>query len=157
MRELKRGRVRVLVDIVREPSTLPESLSGRLTGSRCAANLFRAFRASVPLPESKEAFLCACLDAKHKPIGIETVSIGSLQGSIVHPREVFRPAVILAAAAIVICHNHPSGDPKPSYEDESVTDRLKEAGRILGIPLLDHIILGDDRYWSTAEERYSSY
>jgi DNA repair protein RadC len=81
------------------------------------------------------------------------VSIGSLQSSIVHPREVFRSAVRVAAAAIIVAHNHPSGDPQPSCEDRAVTTRLQEAGALLGIQLLDHLVLGESSFYSFAEER----
>ena len=74
-------------------------------------------------------------------MGQETVSIGSLNASIVHPREVFRPAVVASAAATVLVHNHPSGDPEPSEEDLSITKRLVEAGEVLGITVLDHVIV----------------
>jgi DNA repair protein RadC len=70
----------------------------------------------------------------------------------VHPREVFGPAVALAATAIIVAHNHPSGDPTPSANDRAVTDRLRQAGELLGIPLLDHVVIGDARYYSFADE-----
>ncbi len=101
----------------------------------------------------REEFHALLLDAKHCLIGHRLISVGSLQSSIVHPREVFRPAIRLAAAAIVVGHNHPSGDPRPSEEDEAVTDRLREVGRVLGIPLLDHLVLGAMEFHSFAEGR----
>lgn len=88
------------------------------------------------------------LDTKNNITGIFTVSTGSLNSSIVHPREVFKRAVLQNAASIVICHNHPSGDPTPSQEDINTTKRIYDAGKILGIELLDHIIIGDSRYTS---------
>jgi len=88
------------------------------------------------------------LDTKNNITGIFTVSTGSLNSSIVHPREVFKRAVLQNAASIIICHNHPSGDPTPSQEDISTTKRIYDAGKILGIELLDHIIIGDNRYAS---------
>ncbi len=96
----------------------------------------------------KEHFVILHLDTKHRLIGEETVSIGSLDASIVHPREIFRSAVKRSASAILCLHNHPSGDPTPSPEDISVTARLYEAGRLLGIDVLDHIVVGDGRYIS---------
>ena len=81
-----------------------------------------------------------------------TVSIGSLSASIVHPREVFHAAVRYAAAGMILLHNHPSGDPSPSREDIAVTDRLVQAGKMMDIPVLDHIILGDHKYISLKEK-----
>jgi len=93
------------------------------------------------------------LDTKNNITGIFTVSTGSLNASIVHPREVFKRAVLQNAASIIICHNHPSGDVTPSQEDISITKRIYDAGKILGIELLDHIIIGDNRYTSLKETR----
>ena len=100
----------------------------------------------------REQFLVCCLDAKNCCIGVNIVSIGTLTLSIVHPREVFKPAILLNAAAIIAVHNHPSGDPTPSPEDQTLTTRLREAGELLGIRLLDHLILGDDRLYSFADQ-----
>jgi DNA repair protein RadC len=80
-----------------------------------------------------------------------TVSIGTLDSSLVHPREVFKDAILASAAAIIVVHNHPSGDPSPSAEDRRITTRLQECGTLLGIELLDHIILGDNRFVSLKE------
>ena len=100
----------------------------------------------------REQFLVACLDAKHAIIGVNVVSIGSLTLSIVHPREVFKPAILLNSAAIICAHNHPSGHPEPSSEDIVLTARLRQAGDLIGITILDHIILGDDRTYSFADQ-----
>ena len=102
--------------------------------------------------EEREAFQVLLLDGKHRLKAREVVSVGSLTTSIVHPREVFRPAVRHAAAAVICVHNHPSGDPEPSPEDLEVTRRLHQAGRLLGVPLLDHVVLGDGR-WVSLRER----
>jgi DNA repair protein RadC len=100
----------------------------------------------------REKFVVVLLDAKHRPIGINTVSIGSLMAaSIAHPREVFRPAVLLPTAAVVLAHNHPSGDPSPSGEDIELTKRLREVGELLGIRVLDQVILGDGKHYSFAD------
>lgn len=96
----------------------------------------------------REHFVVLHLNGKNSIIARETISIGSLQASIVHPREVFRGAVHNASAAIIIAHNHPSGDPRPSTEDKTITMRLLEVGDLLGIPVLDHIIVGDRSYFS---------
>ena len=94
------------------------------------------------------------LDAKHMVIRDLTVSEGSLTTSLVHPREVFNEAVRESAAAVIFLHNHPSGDPQPSAEDRTLTARLQDAGNILGIQVLDHIIIGDGRYVSFADEKW---
>lgn len=91
----------------------------------------------------KENFHVLLLDGKHRYVRHERVSEGILTTSLVHPREVFRPALFAAAAAIIAVHNHPSGDPEPSREDLEVTRRLQDAGKLLGIPVLDHVIVGD--------------
>ncbi len=101
----------------------------------------------------REIFLVLLLDSKHRIIREERVSEGSLTASIVHPREVFQAAISELAGAIVAIHNHPSGDPTPSAEDFEVTRRLKDAGELLGIQLLDHVILGDGEFVSFREHR----
>lgn len=93
--------------------------------------------------ETKEYFLTLHLDGKNRICCIDVVSVGSLSQSIVHPREVFKTALISAAAALVLIHNHPSGDPTPSSDDLKITKRLQEAGEIIGVKVLDHIIIGD--------------
>jgi len=93
--------------------------------------------------ETKEHFISLHLDGKNRIICLDRVSVGSLNQSIVHPREVFKSAVYSSAAAIILVHNHPSLDPSPSREDIEITRRLKECGELLGIKLLDHIIVGD--------------
>jgi len=99
----------------------------------------------------KELFLVLLLDSKNRITRKVTVSEGSLDQSIVHPREVFAPAVRESAAAVIFVHNHPSGDPAPSREDRDITRRLKEAGELLGIRVLDHLIIGDGSYFSFTE------
>ena len=101
--------------------------------------------------QRQESFVVLTLDAKRAVLDIVEVSRGTLTSSLVHPREVFRPAVKHAAAAVIFAHNHPSGDPKPSKEDRALTVRLQEAGEILGIQVLDHIVVGDGRYISFAD------
>lgn len=99
----------------------------------------------------KEHFVAIHLDTKHQILGDEIVSVGSLSASIVHPREIFKTALKRSAAAIICAHNHPSGDPAPSPEDIDVTERLVQAGWILGVEVLDHVIIGDKRYVSFRE------
>ncbi len=101
--------------------------------------------------ETKEHFLCLHLDGKNRIVCLDRVSVGSLNQSIVHPREVFKSACIISAAGIILVHNHPTGDPNPSQEDITITRRLKEAGELIGIPVLDHIIIGDGQYVSFVE------
>ncbi|HZM27507.1 MAG TPA: DNA repair protein RadC [Gemmatimonadales bacterium] len=93
--------------------------------------------------EQREHFMVLLLNARHEVVAKETVSIGSLNASIVHPREVFKPAVVASAATVVLVHNHPSGDPEPSEEDLAITRRLVEAGDLLGIQVLDHVIVAE--------------
>ncbi len=100
----------------------------------------------------KEHFVCLFLNTKNVVIAQETLSIGSLNASIVHPREVFRAAIKYSSASIVCAHNHPSGDPAPSPEDIAITKRLVEAGQIVGIDVLDHIVVGDGRFVSLKEQ-----
>jgi DNA repair protein RadC len=100
----------------------------------------------------KEHFVVLHLDTKNRLIGEEIVSIGSLNSSIAHPREIFKTALKRSAASIICLHNHPSGDPTPSFDDVKVTKRLVEAGKILGVDLLDHIIIGENCYISMQEK-----
>ncbi|MDI3256555.1 MAG: DNA repair protein RadC [Kyrpidia sp.] len=99
----------------------------------------------------KEHFVVLHLDTKHRVLGEEVVSVGTLNASLVHPREIFRTAVKRSAAAVVCAHNHPSGDPTPSPEDVDVTKRVLEAGRIIGIDLVDHVVIGRGTYVSMRE------
>jgi DNA repair protein RadC len=91
----------------------------------------------------REHFRVLLLNTKHHVLRTETVSIGSLSSSLVHPRELFKSAIKISAAAVILVHNHPSGDPAPSREDIDITKRLVEAGKLLGIEVLDHVIVGD--------------
>ncbi len=102
----------------------------------------------------KEHFLALYLDARNVIISQEVVSIGSLNANIVHPREVFRPAIANGAAAVILVHNHPSGDVSPSNEDLKLTSRLADAGRLLGIEVLDHVIVSRNRFLSFRSESY---
>lgn len=100
----------------------------------------------------KEYMKLILLNIKNMIISIKDVSIGSINSSIVHPREIFVEAIKASSASIIICHNHPSGDPTPSQEDINVTKRIQEAGRIVGIELIDHIVVGDGKYISLKEK-----
>lgn len=100
----------------------------------------------------RETFVALYLDSQNKELGRETISLGSVNEALVHPREVFEPAVRLSAVSVIVVHNHPSGDPTPSQEDVNITRRLAKAGEMLGIELLDHIIVGRGKYVSFREE-----
>jgi DNA repair protein RadC len=99
-----------------------------------------------------ERFLALLLDGRHRVLRVEVVSQGTLTASLVHPREVFRPALRESAAALILVHNHPSGDPTPSREDREVTVRLAQAGEILGVRVLDHVVVAEHGYVSLREE-----
>jgi DNA repair protein RadC len=99
-----------------------------------------------------EVFLVVLLDVKHRYMQDACVSVGILNGSLIHPREVFATAVAERAATVILVHNHPSGDPSPSTEDREVTQRLHSAGEIVGIPVLDHVIIGRCSFYSFREE-----
>jgi len=100
----------------------------------------------------KEHMKLVLLNVKCNLISVEEISVGSLNASIVHPREVFNPAIRKSSASIIMVHNHPSGDPAPSSEDISITARIAEAGKLIGIELVDHIIIGDGKYISMKEK-----
>ncbi len=100
----------------------------------------------------REQLIVCCLDTKNQPTAINVVSVGNLNNSLVHPREVFKPAILSNSASIILFHNHPTGDPTPSNEDKLITERLRESGEILGIKLIDHIIIGDNSYYSLKEK-----
>ncbi|SLM49918.1 DNA repair protein RadC [Nitrospira japonica] len=125
----------------------PES-SGPIQTSSGAALLLRSCFHGL----DREQFLVCGLDAKHHVIGINIVSIGSLTLSIVHPREVFKPLILMNAAAFVCAHNHPSGDSTPSEEDRLLTRRLRQGADLLGITLLDHLVLGENRHYSFTDQ-----
>ena len=123
--------------IVKEYSIL--YATRRIESPEGAADLMKDFLEDL----DREQVMLLCLNTKGEPTHISTVSTGSLTSSIVHPREVFKTAIIANANQIMIFHNHPSGDPTPSEQDLAITKRLKEAGELIGIELLDHIIIGD--------------
>jgi DNA repair protein RadC len=118
---------------IRSPADVQRHFRGRLRGFQ------------------RESFHVLLLDGRHRLIATEEVSVGTLTASLVHPREVFRDAIRSAAAALVLVHNHPSGDPSPSAEDRTVTERLRSAGLLLGIRVLDHVIVANSGYFSFRE------
>jgi DNA repair protein RadC len=115
-------------------------------------DLFKLLRPKIG-KEDREHFVAVLLSSRNTVIGIETISIGSLNASIVHPREVFKPAIIHSASAIALGHNHPSGDPTPSEEDIAITKRIKEAGMLIGIEVVDHVVVAGTTYVSLREKR----
>jgi DNA repair protein RadC len=136
-----RFRVTLVRDNRAEPPSLP------MCDSVSAAAMLRPLFAGL----DREQFLVCGLDARHCIIGANIVSVGSLTLSIVHPREVFKPLILMNAAAWICAHNHPSNDPAPSEEDRQLTIRLKQGADLLGIPLLDHLVLADGRCYSFAD------
>lgn len=102
--------------------------------------------------ERQEHFVALLLNTKNRILAYEVITVGSLNASVVHPRDVFKAAISHNAATVIVAHNHPSGDPKPSREDIAVTQRLVKVGRVMDIPILDHIIIGKDRYISLKEQ-----
>jgi len=119
---------------------------------RCSASAHTVLQEYLA-DTDREHFVILMLDQKNQVIGINTVGVGSLNASIVHPREVYKPAILSNCAALILGHNHPSGDPQPSKEDRAITQRLKEAGALLGINVLDHLVIGaEGKYFSFADE-----
>lgn len=116
-------------------------------------DIFNTLETVLSMSEmTEENLIMITLNTKNNITGLFTVSTGNLNSSIVHPREIFKRAIIQNAASIIIAHNHPSGDPTPSKEDIDVTKRIFEVGKIIGIELLDHIIIGDGKYRSLKEQ-----
>ena len=112
----------------------------------CSRDVYEFFKDIEDL--DRESFYCAHLDQKNQVISCEEVSKGCLSSTLVHPREVYKSAIMSSAASIIVAHNHVSGEPSPSAEDRDIVRRLGNAGRILGIPLLDSVIIGHGRYYS---------
>jgi len=137
---LKRIEARYSKECIREDA--PEGFTTAKFSS--PSQVFEMF--SELQTEAKEHFITLHLDGKNRIVAMDRVSSGSLNQSIVHPREVFKTALLSSAAAIILVHNHPSGDPTPSQDDLDVTRRLKDAGELLGIKVLDHIIVGKTYY-----------
>lgn len=109
----------------------------------------------IPLlrDDNKERFIVVCLNSSNKIIKHETISIGNLNSSVVHPREIFKVAIDNSSASIILIHNHPSGNPEPSNEDISITKKIVESGKILDIPVFDHLIIAGETYTSFVEKR----
>ena len=140
------------IKAIYETLTVSEEVTTYLkTGTRFTSpsQVFDTFK--FLMQETKEMFITLHLDGKNRIICMDLVSVGSLNQSIVHPRSVFQTALISNAAAILLIHQHPTGDPTPSSEDISITRRLSEAGELMGIKVLDHIIVGEGEYLSFVE------
>lgn len=137
----------VTCQVVKEKSISYEFKTVKSPGD--AAAIITEFIGNV----DREYFVVACLDITHNITALNVVSIGSLNASIVHPREVFKVAMLSNAASIIVGHNHPSGNITPSREDIEVTKRLVEVGKIMGIPVLDHVITGDDGRFTSFKEK----
>jgi DNA repair protein RadC len=133
------------VELVREGSVPVDSRA--IQGPADAADILRERIGAA----DREHFVALLLDTRHRVIGLHTVSVGTLNSSQVHPREVFKAAILANAAGVIVGHNHPSGDPEPSTEDLAITARLKQAGEVLGIALLDSLIIGHPGHVSLKE------
>ena len=141
------AQVLAAVELGRRTLTRGGRARVQVTSPRAVAELLMPQYAGGPV----EQFGIVLLDTKHRILRTTVLSVGTLDASIVHPREIFREAAAGGAAAIVLFHNHPSGDPEPSRDDRRLTERLIAAGLVMGIDVLDHIILGDARYFSFRE------
>jgi DNA repair protein RadC len=113
----------------------------------CSEDVFKLFHARLK-DKKQEHFYLIMLNTKNIIMGEQLISRGILDASIIDPREVFKPAIRNSASRVILVHNHPSGDSSPSSEDKSVTEKLIEAGNLLGIKVLDHVIIGEDKWWS---------
>ena len=141
-RKIHRYDIEARISLVKEGAVVENAEA--LDSPAKAAALLRPLIGSKP----KEHFVLVAVNALSVPVGVVTVSVGTLSASLVHPREVFAPAILLNAAGIVVAHNHPSGDTTPSAEDKDVTRRLVHAGELLGIPVLDHLIVSANGHYS---------
>jgi DNA repair protein RadC len=142
-------RILAMFEIFRRTSKLESK--GFKVKIKNAEDVYNYFKDEL-VTKNKEHFIALFLDTKNRIIGEEQVSVGTLNASIIHPREVFCSAIKAAASSVVIVHNHPSGDCKPSKEDESITKMLCDAGKILGINVLDHVIIGKDGFVGLKEK-----
>lgn len=137
--------------VVKEKEVEYEGLGMRVTQPEVIFNI--AINGLELHEQAEESFYIFTLDTKNQINGIFEVSRGTLNASIVHPREVFKRAILQNANSIICMHNHPSGDPMPSQEDVNITNRLIEAGNILGIKVLDHIVIGDEENYISFKQR----
>jgi DNA repair protein RadC len=146
---------RELIVSYRAAGLAPDLASGRLLTPRQTAAYLAELQPTAGVrwaDEAVEVFMVLLLNVKHEPIAYHLVSRGILTATLVHPREVYRPAIVGGAAAIIVAHNHPSGDPAPSVDDRELTIRLRDAGELIGIPLLDHVVLGSGGAFTSFRE-----
>lgn len=136
---------RVKLTLVRERAEQPY----RIRDAHSAATLIRSFIRDDP----REHFVAVYLDGKHNPMAVHLVHVGTAGSVMANPRDIFGPAMQLSASAIIVGHNHPSGSALPSIEDKAVTERLHKVADIVGVPVLDHVIIGDGSYYSFASEQ----
>ena len=137
----------VSVKLVRDSSVMYPQRT--INNPSDVAHLIRPFLEN----EDREVFLVVCVDTKHQPTAINVVSIGTINSTFSHPREIFKAAILSNTSGIILAHNHPSGLPHPSRDDEAITKRIVEAGRIIGIDVLDHIIIGANNSYTSFKER----
>jgi len=141
--------VKYRLELVKESSKIYEVESKISSPTDVKNYIEQVFKLSS---QAEEVMVMLVLDIKNNVIGAFEVSRGSLNASIVHPREVFKRALLLNGASIILAHNHPSGDPTPSMEDISTTERLVEGGKVLGIEVLDHLIIGNNDSYKSFKE-----
>ncbi|HIE51577.1 MAG TPA: JAB domain-containing protein [Armatimonadetes bacterium] len=144
----KIAQIKGALELGRRLAALTPEVRPRITSPQDAANLMMPRMRFL----DKEHFIALLLNTKNEVIGEVTVSVGTLDMSVAHPREIFRAAIRRSSAGIVLLHNHPSGDPQPSSEDVQLTKQLVQAGNLLGIEVVDHLVIGDGRYVSLREK-----
>ena len=137
------------VDMAREIAATPVDDRRRIEDPDTAYEMLAPLVGTSP----KEMALVVTLDTKHRPLAIRMETVGSIDHTFMSPRELFRAAIMDNAACVFLAHNHPSGDPEPSRDDERVTRRLVEAGRLLGIEVLDHLVIGSPGRWTSLARR----
>lgn len=146
--ESRAARVLAAIEFGRRTLAEEHAVRPRMLTARDVARYLAPRYSGFPV----ERFGVVLLDGKHRLIRTAILSMGSVDSSLAHPRDVYRVAALASAASVVVFHNHPTGDPAPSVEDRIVTNRLKQAGQLMGIELADHVILGRGRYFSFREE-----
>ena len=137
----------VSIHLVREKSILWEYR--KINNPTDAYNLLRDFLSDI----DREKFIVVCLNTKNEPVNINTVSVGSINSTLVKPMDVMKTAILSNCNKILLAHNHPSGDPSPSKDDLAMTERIRNAGKILGIEIVDHIIIAGKKYYSFLEKQ----
>lgn len=150
-------RIHASIELAKEIAEPQAKYRPRITGPATAIQYCLTELRALACHGVQEEFWVVTLDTKNQPIANHQITVGTLRNSLVHPREVFRPAIADAANCIIIAHNHPSGDPTPSDQDISVTERLESAAELLGIPVIDHIVVAGDRGLSIQEWRSNSH